>query len=177
MHSLENYSSKGAEFRKKTCAGHTQHFRVEGYPPPVWTNLLLKKELRVWGPKLRQTKSAKQYLTASRDFQEILTGALWLLYEPLLLISYQNIQLNPKQFCSYLEKSFFSRNRYCLERGDANELSSGPDGSGNLLICHTHCLHRSSSTSLSWKTSKEGRKPVLGSIKCYRNLWLLLLSS
>ena len=63
---------------------------------------------------------------------------------------------NPKQFCSYLEKSFFSRNRYCLERGDANELSSGPDGSGNLLICHTHCVHQSSSTSLSWKPSKKG---------------------
>ena len=72
---------------------------------------------------------------------------------------------NPKQFCSYLEKSFFSRNRYCLERGDANELSSGPDGSGNLLICHTHCVHRSSSTSPSWKQSKTGRKPELGSIK------------
>ena len=72
---------------------------------------------------------------------------------------------NPKQFCLYLEKSFFSRNRYCLERGDANELSSGPDGSGNLLICHTHCVHRSSSTSLSWKPSKTGRKPELGSNK------------
>ena len=127
---------------KKTCAGHTQHFWVEGWHPPR-------------PPPM----------------------ALWLWYEPLLLISSQIIQLNPKQFCSYLEKSFFSRNRYCLERGDANELSSGPDGSGNLLICHTHCLHRSSSTSLSWKPTKKGRKPELGSIKCYRNLWILLLSS
>ena len=44
----------------------------------------------------------------------------------------------------------FGENRYCLVLLlDANELNSGPDGSGNLLICHTQRSQQPSSSSLS----------------------------